>query len=102
MYERKYYTIGEATKMLGVSANQLRYIEKTLTQLSINKIKGRRYYTIANVKFIKDKIEQQTSHSQKLVKDGNTTEQNIRFIAINNLIDKFVEISVRIKNIMSN
>lgn len=101
MYEKKYYTIGETTKILGVSSSQLRYVEKISSQLSVNKIRGRRYYTLTNIRFIKDKIKQQPKRNQKSITNNTNVEKKIDFTLIDNLISKFNILSCKITDIVS-
>ena len=56
MKSKKYYTISEVTKILNIAASQLRYLEKTSSILKIIQLKGRRYYTIQNINFIKSQF----------------------------------------------
>jgi len=54
MIGKKYYTIREVSELLKVSMNQLRYIEKLLPSFVVTKIKGRRYYTVCNIDFLRN------------------------------------------------
>lgn len=49
---KKYLQISEVEKLLGISKNVLRYIEKTNKKLIIHKIRGIRYYKYSDVEII--------------------------------------------------
>ena len=51
--DRKFYTIGEVSNLLGISQNTIRYIEKKLSFLKPKKIKGKRYYTQKELKLLR-------------------------------------------------
>ncbi|MGI4776188.1 MAG: MerR family transcriptional regulator [Janthinobacterium lividum] len=101
MSAKKYYTIGEVTRSLEVSASQLRYVEKILPKLSVSKIKGRRYYTIADIELIKGKIGQLIIYNKKLAIKNVCLEENSVLNIINNLISNFTKLSLSIKNTIS-
>lgn len=91
MNDKKYYTISEVTKILNVAASQLRYLEKTSSILKIIQLKGRRYYTVQNINFIKSQfnkteiIQNLKTESVTLIYDN---DQKI-LQQINELINKF-------------
>lgn len=49
---KKYYNIGEVSEMLNLPAHRLRYLDKSLGS-NLTKIRGRRYYTLADIELIK-------------------------------------------------
>jgi hypothetical protein len=75
MLNKKYYTIGEVTRMCRIHLHQLRYLETRFPELIVLKIKGRRYYTNENIEFIKLNIpfltpvapEQNLQNSEKML-----------------------------------
>lgn len=52
MSKKKYYNIGEVAEMLNIPAHRLRYLDKSLGS-NLTKIRGRRYYKIGDIEFIK-------------------------------------------------
>lgn len=50
---KKYYSISEVSKIFNIHAHQLRYIEKIAPDFSVYKVRGRRYYTVDDIEFIK-------------------------------------------------
>lgn len=53
MKDKKYYSVSEVSKILNINHNQLRYLEKILPNITIYKIRKRRYYTANNIKNFK-------------------------------------------------
>lgn len=43
--EKKYFSIAEVAEFTGLTTHKLRYVEKVDQNLSIIKMRGRRYYT---------------------------------------------------------
>jgi DNA-binding transcriptional MerR regulator len=52
MLTKKYFSISEAGNMCALPAHKLRYIDKTDKNISIIKIRGRRYYTKENLHYL--------------------------------------------------
>jgi DNA-binding transcriptional MerR regulator len=52
MLTKKYFSITEAGNMCALPAHKLRYIDKTDKNISIVKIRGRRYYTKENLLYL--------------------------------------------------
>ncbi|WP_410526154.1 MerR family transcriptional regulator [Rickettsia endosymbiont of Orchestes rusci] len=67
--DKKYYSTSEAIKFLNISSHQLRYLEDNILNLSIYKIKNRRYYTDRDLKTIQDYI---TNNKKISVKQDTT------------------------------
>lgn len=68
MLTKKYFSISEACEMCSLAPHKLRYIDKIDKKISIVKIRGRRYYTMENIKYliktysdIEEPIKKQTS-----------------------------------------
>jgi hypothetical protein len=55
MLSKKYFSITEASDMRALAAHKLRYIDKTDQNISIVKIRGRRYYTMDNIEYLVEK-----------------------------------------------
>lgn len=91
---KKYYSIAEVTTMFQISAHQLRYLEKALSNLTVTKIKGRRYYTQQNIELIKTRVKE---HSYNLFNlDHNTIINQIDI-----LMHKFCQLSSNINNVIN-
>ena len=56
----KYYSIAEVGRMLSISVNKLRYLEKNTPELVVLRIKNRRYYTQKDIEILKTKIYKNT------------------------------------------
>lgn len=55
-FTKKYFSLAEVLDITGLSAHKLRYIEKTTSNIKVIKIRGRRYYTENDIKFIKQQV----------------------------------------------
>ncbi len=53
MLIRKYFSMSDVTKIIGIPAHRLRYIEKSDPNVKVIQIRGRRYYTQSNIDYIK-------------------------------------------------
>jgi len=51
--EKKYFSIAEVAGFTGLTTHKLRYIEKSDCNLSIIKMRGRRYYTKDSINYLK-------------------------------------------------
>lgn len=51
--EKKYFSIAEVAEFTGLTTNKLRYVEKVDQNLSIIKMRGRRYYTKDSINYLK-------------------------------------------------
>ncbi len=69
--EKKYFSIAEVVEFTGLSAHKLRYIEKSDQNLSIIKMRGRRYYTKDSINYLK-----QNYSINSIVDDCVNTELN--------------------------
>ncbi len=88
LVDKKYFSISEVAKITGISLHKLRYLEKSTTEIKIFQIKGRRYYSTQDIKYIKSKFG--------LTEKGKKT-QNVKNLAeipsqIDSLILKFVKL----------
>lgn len=52
MLSKKYFSISEAAYMSMLATHKLRYIDKVDKNISIVKIRGRRYYTMENIEYL--------------------------------------------------
>ena len=50
---KKYFSISEVAQIIGIPLHKLRYLEKSKTGIDIAQIRGRRYYTSANIESVK-------------------------------------------------
>ncbi len=64
--EKKYFSIAEVAELTGLSAHKLRYVEKSDQNLSIIKMRGRRYYTKDSINYLKQ------SYSINLIADTDS------------------------------
>ena len=64
LIDKKYFSITEVADLTGIPAYKLRYLEKSSSKMEVFQIRGRRYYTIDDIKAIREKF-------------GLTTESNI-------------------------
>jgi transposase len=53
IFPKKYFSIAETARLCDLPMHKLRYIEKSDTNIKITKIRGRRYYTEQDIKYIK-------------------------------------------------
>ena len=51
--EKKYFSIAEVSEITGLSTHKLRYVEKSDLNLSIIKMRGRRYYKKDTINYLK-------------------------------------------------
>ena len=51
--EKKYFSIAEVAEFTGLTTHKLRYVEKLDQNLSIIKMRGRRYYTKDSINYLK-------------------------------------------------
>ncbi|XVN42903.1 MAG: MerR family transcriptional regulator [Candidatus Rickettsia vulgarisii] len=56
MNDKKYYSNSEVSKILNINHNQLRYLEKILSHITIYKIRNRKYYTAEDIEHFKSYI----------------------------------------------
>jgi len=94
---KKYYTISEVAKVLNVLASRLRYFEKSIPKFAISKVKGRRYYTLADIEIIKQELakskKQLIDYSKGKMQGSNSSSTISK---IDSLIDKFDRLAFRI------
>lgn len=53
---KKYFSISEVSKTLGIPAYKLRYLEKAKPAIEVFQIRGRRYYTTEDIELIKQRV----------------------------------------------
>lgn len=97
--DKKYYSASEAIKFLNISSPQLRYLEDNTLNLSIYKIKNRRYYTDRDIKIIRDYITKNKKISAKQSVKQNTSSLSYK---IDILIKNFNILSNDITNFLAN
>ena len=68
IFQKKYFSIAEASEISALPAHKLRYIEKSDANVEIIQIRGRRYYTKDNIDYIKAKYSDHTEtvHAEKI------------------------------------
>lgn len=92
MRDKKYYSINETTKILNIQAHQLRYLEKTIHNFTVNKVMGRRHYTKSDIELLKSRIKTKAnSFSPNFKTSLDVTE-------IDNLIIKFRNVYLNLKS----
>ena len=109
MLSKKYFSITEASNMSALAPHKLRYIDKVDQNISIVKIRGRRYYTMENIKYLVDQyadidqpiinkpvqepIETQINHQE-------TSKTDHQFIArIDHLLNNFNDLAKHLRQI---
>jgi len=107
MLTKKYFSISEASKMSGIAAHRLRYIEKSDPNVEIVKIRERRYYTKDNIDYIKNtyqsnEVEPDLPTEIAIVPEKEKSESIIGLNAeiisqIDQLIIKFSNLTDRIR-----
>lgn len=93
MLSKKYYSISEVSKICNIAMHKLRYIEKSDSNITILKIRGQRYYTKADIDYIRSKI---TANSCNNI-DSNQEESDF-VLKIDLLIAKFYNLSTALSN----
>lgn len=97
--DKKYYSASEVIKFLNISSPQLRYLEDNILNLSIYKIKNRRYYTDRDLKIIQDYI---TNNKKISVKQSVKQDTPPLSYKIDILIKNFNILSNDITNFLAN
>lgn len=64
MNNKKYYSINEVSKILNITHNQLRYLEKILSDITVYKIRNRKYYTANDIKNFKSYLIENVENAQ--------------------------------------
>lgn len=54
MISKKYFSIAEVAQICILPMHKLRYIEKSDRNIKVTKIRGRRYYTDQDIKYIQE------------------------------------------------
>ncbi|WP_425363344.1 MerR family transcriptional regulator [Candidatus Tisiphia endosymbiont of Hybos culiciformis] len=98
MQDKKYYSIGEVTKLLNIHSHQLRYLECMLPNLSIHKIRNRRYYTSQDIEYLKTYMANKSTPVE-LEQPVNLLDNQIN--KIDGLIKNFYDLSLTIQKILS-
>ncbi|PCJ27130.1 MAG: hypothetical protein COA94_04225 [Rickettsiales bacterium] len=83
MLNKKYFSIAEVTNLTGISQHKLRYIEKIDSNISVIKLRGRRYYTKKNIEHIQAQHSQHAARRDPLEDAGNMAAR------IDHLLQKF-------------
>ncbi len=98
---KKYFSISEVSEITGLPIHKLRYLEKSKTEMHIFQIRGRRYYTAADI----ESIKQNSKQGDELIQLNLFTNQNANketasnfslhlnsniIIRIDSLISKFI------------
>ncbi len=95
---KKYSSIGEVIKLLNIQAYQLRYLESTLPELTVYKIRNRRYYTNNDIEYLRNHLAKS--------KGNNVRPINLPAInqvqRIDQLINKFLVLSSDINKLINN
>lgn len=87
MLTKKYFAISEVCDICLLAPHRLRYIDKTDKNISIVKIRGRRYYTKENIEYLlANYSERKTSFQEQ--QDDWTEKQSI-LARIDSLLNKF-------------
>ncbi|MDP4708832.1 MAG: MerR family transcriptional regulator [Rickettsiaceae bacterium] len=90
MLTKKYFSIAETSKLSGLPTHKLRYIEKSDPNIEVIQIRGRRYYTKANI----DYINHIYSTSLPNTPSKATINRNPKIIAkIDQLLTKFSKLA---------
>ena len=87
MLTKKYFSISEVVKMSHISAHKLRYIEKSDPNITVVKIRGRRYYTKDNISYIKQTYSATHANSHQF------TNTDPIIYRIDQLLDKFSKLT---------
>ncbi|MFP3017812.1 MAG: MerR family transcriptional regulator [Candidatus Tisiphia sp.] len=99
MQNKKYYSIGEVTKLLNIHSHQLRYLERLLPNLTIHKIRNRRYYTRQDIEYLRAHMTTKNIQieSQPIISKLSHNQIN----KIDCLIKNFYDLSLTIQRIIS-
>jgi len=100
MQDKKYYSVGEVTKILNIHSHQVRYLELVVPNLVIHKIRNRRHYTNDNIKNLRDYII-----AKNIIKSEKTIVAKLsdsQINRINCLIQNFRILSINIQKIIVN
>ncbi|WP_341756161.1 MULTISPECIES: MerR family transcriptional regulator [unclassified Candidatus Tisiphia] len=98
MQDKKYYSIGEVTKLLNIHSYQLRYLERMLPNLTIHKIRNRRYYTSQDIEYLKTHM---TTKSVPIELEQPLDLLDNQVNKIDCLIKNFYDLSLTIQQILS-
>lgn len=98
MQDKKYYSIGEVTKLLNIHPHQLRYLERMLPNLSIHKIRNRRHYTSQDIEYLKTHM---TTKSVSIELEPPLDLLDNQINKIDCLIKNFCDLSLTIQQILS-
>jgi DNA-binding transcriptional MerR regulator len=96
---KKYSSIGEVIKLLNIQAYQLRYLESTLPELTVYKIRNRRYYTNNEIEYLRNHLAKNKNDKEQPIITKSTTNQVQR---IDQLINKFRILSGKINELINN
>lgn len=96
---KKYSSIGEVIKLLNIQAHQLRYLENTLPNLAVHKIRNRRYYTDHDIAYLRSHLAESKSNKEQPIVTKSITN---RMHKIDQLINKFLTLSDNINKLINN
>lgn len=119
MNNKKYYSISEVTEILNIRSHQLRYLEKILPNITVHKLRNRRYYTISDIECFRSYIVKNIENIQLTVpimplqeSGGYNLTQLLeerpqklsadKIQQINNLIKNFRDLSISIGQVLAN
>jgi DNA-binding transcriptional MerR regulator len=97
MAENKYYTIAEISDLLSISQSNLRYLEKSLHNLKVKKIRGRRYYSIKNLEILQNKLSKSVDMSPKPLKK----EIQVKEAKNTNLMEQIIVLEKKFFNLQA-
>lgn len=93
---KKYYSVSEIVQFLNIQHYQLRYLENNISDLSILKIKNRRYYTEKDLEFLKNYLNSKKTSKSDIIL------VKVNFDRIEALITKFKVLSTKIASFLKN
>ena len=96
---KKYSSIGEVIKLLNIQAHQLRYLESILPELTVYKIRNRRYYTNHDIEYLRNHLAKGKNNKEQPLITKSTTNRVHR---IDQLINKLRILSGKINKLINN
>ncbi len=96
---KKYFSISEVSEITGLQAHRLRYLEKSATGMDVFQIRGRRYYTAANIELIKQLLGKDDELIQFSLFNTKTTGSKIKKANYNSV--SYLTIIAKIDSLIS-
>lgn len=96
MISKKYFSIAEVAQICLLPMHKLRYIEKSDRNIKITKIRGRRYYTNQDIKYIQETYPS-TVQTQANTAQNNTTPSITK--QIDRLIENFSKLAKNLETL---